>query len=255
MTNANPVAPVHFKPFNFEHAKLGAPVGRMDGKPIRIITFDKISHKNRDQRPILALVTVTDTFGNKYEEAHSYSSKGSAPHTSRDSDLVMLPLTMIADKPVFVGDELESAQYGRWTKFSPSPIWSRSDLFEYRWPKTLILHGKEVTPESKVWHNPDFPRVDEWSSLTLSDKCPYYQYSKTHFEVLLESTSFHKYYQVEKPKVKKEVWQVLLKKVNSPGVIYGPLNFPSKEEADKHFSYPKDRERIISINKTDEYYE
>lgn len=48
------------KPFNLEEAKAGKPVQTIAGKPVRIICFDKVG---TDQRPIIALATCKDEYG------------------------------------------------------------------------------------------------------------------------------------------------------------------------------------------------
>lgn len=84
--------PQHFVPFNFDHAKAGAPYGTETGAPVEILKWDM----QRATSPILALV------GDRQETA-LYGRDGLS---SGFSKLVMLPLAMVEGKPVFVGDEL-----------------------------------------------------------------------------------------------------------------------------------------------------
>lgn len=57
------------KPFNLELAKQGKPVCTRDGKPARIICFDR----NSPTFPIVALVSETD--GNEYTREHALNGK------------------------------------------------------------------------------------------------------------------------------------------------------------------------------------
>ena len=75
---------LNLKPFNLEAAKQGKPVCTRDGKPARIICFDKIG-----EYPIVALVMVKGK-----EVVYSYTNNGyyNSSETSCGDDLMMAPI-------------------------------------------------------------------------------------------------------------------------------------------------------------------
>lgn len=75
------------KPFDIELAKAGHPVCTRDGKQVRIVCFDLISHGNT---PIVALVKT----GEKYEDPVCYREDGgflSGKNGDHPLDLMMVP--------------------------------------------------------------------------------------------------------------------------------------------------------------------
>jgi hypothetical protein len=88
----------HYKTFNLEHAKVGAPVIRNDGVPIRIICFDKIGNN-----PLVALFKRE----NSEEENIQYFAADGKHVNYNKYHLLMKPLAYIQHKPVFIGDRLE----------------------------------------------------------------------------------------------------------------------------------------------------
>lgn len=72
------------KEFNLEEAKAGKPVCTRDGKPVRIICFDRKDQYNTF--PIVALVLKLD--GN--EVFHSYTNNGKFMEDTSTSDLDLM---------------------------------------------------------------------------------------------------------------------------------------------------------------------
>ena len=73
-----------FKPFDVEAAKAGDPVCTRDGRPARIICFNRVS----DKFPIIALVMNTEN----REDVYYYDNNGKDCHNKeKDYDLVMKP--------------------------------------------------------------------------------------------------------------------------------------------------------------------
>lgn len=68
------------KPFNLELAKQGKPVCTRDGKPARIICFDK----KGNPYPLVALVKY-----DKEENTYTYTNDGRITCTENDLDLMM----------------------------------------------------------------------------------------------------------------------------------------------------------------------
>lgn len=73
------------KPFNLELAKQGHPVCTRDGRPARIVCFDRRGIKYDKPYPILALVD-----GEEQEEAIAYYEDGSSAFGAQKDDLFML---------------------------------------------------------------------------------------------------------------------------------------------------------------------
>lgn len=78
------------KPFDIELAKAGHPVQTRNGKPVRIICFDRM-YKNY---PIIALVEVDDT-----EQSYYYTNEGKlVAGANNDLDLFMATIKKRVDK-------------------------------------------------------------------------------------------------------------------------------------------------------------
>ena len=73
------------KPFDLEAAKAGAPVITRDGRPVRIICFDK----RGDDWPLVVL-----TYNGDNEGLYCYTSKGTVwqSHETASKDLFMAPV-------------------------------------------------------------------------------------------------------------------------------------------------------------------
>lgn len=72
------------KPFNLEEAKAGKPVCTKDGRPARIICFDR---KSNEGYPIVALITNS----NNNEDISTYNTAGKFYHAGpSDLDLFMV---------------------------------------------------------------------------------------------------------------------------------------------------------------------
>lgn len=85
------------RPFNLEHAKAGAPFALATGEGVEIVKWDR--------KHAQCLVTVS-----KQDAAvRTYRADGTQGHGDGKFDLVMTPLGYIDGKPVFVGDEVETA--------------------------------------------------------------------------------------------------------------------------------------------------
>lgn len=83
-----PISTSNLKPFNLEAAKAGKPVCTRDGKPVRIISFDRKRLLGEQNYPIVALITEdSDT-----ELVYGYTENGlSIANECSDEDLMMLP--------------------------------------------------------------------------------------------------------------------------------------------------------------------
>lgn len=119
-------APEHFRPFKIEHAKAGAPVSTIDG---RAVTFLKWDLKGGTCN-ILGLVD-----NGKYGDLAVRWDDDGMPNAEREKEcqLVMLPLGMCEDKPVFVGDKLEWAHMGRRELVLATP--EMRDMDDLTWPR------------------------------------------------------------------------------------------------------------------------
>ena len=72
------------KPFNLDLAKQGHPVCTRDGRPARIVCFDRKGIKYEKPYPILALVD-----GEEQEEVIAYYEDGSSAYGAQIDDLCM----------------------------------------------------------------------------------------------------------------------------------------------------------------------
>lgn len=74
------------KPFDLEKAKAGKPVCTRDGKPVRILCYDRVSTENYC---IVALIKISDN----YEDIKSYTTDGHYyGGKEHDNDLMMAPV-------------------------------------------------------------------------------------------------------------------------------------------------------------------
>lgn len=71
------------RPFNLDLAKRGASVVTREGKPVRIICFDRKDEKRKGN--IIALVSGSD----KYEQIVQYHESGQQINFISDLDLMM----------------------------------------------------------------------------------------------------------------------------------------------------------------------
>lgn len=78
------------KPFDLEAAKNGAPVCTRDGRPVRIICYDKVTNA-RNHRTIVALIQ-SENGGEYVEEYYSNGNSGCDANDVYDCDLVMAPV-------------------------------------------------------------------------------------------------------------------------------------------------------------------
>lgn len=88
--------PEHTKPFCAKHAQAGAPFSGEFGEAVRVLIWNR----KHPSHPIVLMEEAHD------QEVVAFKLDGTASHGmgSIVSKLVMLPLGMIDDKPVFVGD-------------------------------------------------------------------------------------------------------------------------------------------------------
>lgn len=111
----------HYKPFNLEHAKAGAPVGcETERNKIEIFKYT--------ERSIFGSIR----YGDEEEVVTSWDINGKNDPCLK-SDLVMLPLGYCEGKPVFVGDELIDKEDGH--KVAATPLWKNMDGTLWKWPK------------------------------------------------------------------------------------------------------------------------
>lgn len=141
----------HFKPFDLNLAKQGAPVGAAAER----ITIEILKYTDH-------LVIGTIAYGTTHENAMSWKHDG-VSNLGPESDLVMLPLGYCEGKPVFVGDELIDKEDGH--KVAATPLWKNMDGTLWKWPK----------PE------PKYPET----RMTWDDLCEhYFLYGKTIEETM-----------------------------------------------------------------------
>jgi len=115
--------PEHYKEFDLNSAKAGAPYAQRNGLAARIGIWDCTS--------LYSLVgTIMDKAGN--ERAAQWKSDGVNP-LYVSSSLVMLPLGYCEGRPVFVGDELVDV-CGTSFKIRVDAKYTRWDV--YKWPRT-----------------------------------------------------------------------------------------------------------------------
>ena len=114
------------KPFNYEHARAGAPVATRGGHDVEILKWDV----RGGDCPILGIakdleIDMMTRWSETGQPAASYGG-----HMT----LVMKPLGYIDDKPVFVGDELEQRDRHNesWVPRTAQP--SDRDFSISRWP-------------------------------------------------------------------------------------------------------------------------
>lgn len=95
MTNKLP----HYRPFNHEHARAGAPFSTIDGRAVEIIRWDV----RGGECPLLGIVEN----GTHGQLAVRWATDG-VQHAERTADeqLVMTPLGICEGLPVFPGDQL-----------------------------------------------------------------------------------------------------------------------------------------------------
>ena len=115
------------KPFNYEHARAGAPVATNIGTDVQVLIWDR----KHPTHPILAIELCDE------HEAFAFTLEGNrSPNFYRSEldHLVMKPLGYIDDKPVFVGDELEQRDRHNesWVPRTAQP--SDRDFSISRWP-------------------------------------------------------------------------------------------------------------------------
>lgn len=137
-------APEHFRPFNIEQAKAGAPIGCRGGfSVVQIVKFDA----KKARYPVIGVVD----YGAEGEVAISWCANGAHVNTGAEHhlDLVMLPLGMCEGKPVFVGDKLEQRDRHNESWVALDAQVGHKDFEDSRWlspyPKTRV--AKHVLAE------------------------------------------------------------------------------------------------------------
>lgn len=117
-------APEHFRPFDIEQAKAGAPYGCIDQKNT-VEIFKYADHA----------IFGTIKFKNEPEIAITWKTNGKvAP--ALDADLVMLPLGMCEGKPVFVGDTLLDEHFpAGYQEFTVMAGVNYDGLSHCKWPR------------------------------------------------------------------------------------------------------------------------
>ncbi len=209
MTNA---PPKDFRPFDFEQAKQGAPIGRGDGLPIRVLCWDRLAYSPN----IFNLVTLVKS-SSDFESVVLYNHRGCASTQQSLVDLVMLPLDYVEGKPVYIGDELE---YNG--KTFQVTLGFKNHSFgkqAYAWPKSPVMFkGRELKYDSVLWNKPG-PNA-EWSRVHAMDHTT--QFATIFDKLKADPEGYAPFYEWEKPKVKREVWQARCTHHLSPNkeVIY-----------------------------------
>lgn len=138
--------PLHSKPFDLGAAKAGAPFCGANGEAVRVLIWDR----KHPTHPILAIEEDGD------QEAVAFAKDGSTAHNydSIVRQLVMLPLGLIDDKPVFVGDEIELKLFSNleggspWKRVKAEAGWAgtwKDDGEWARWPAP-----PKVYPETRM---------------------------------------------------------------------------------------------------------
>lgn len=147
----------HYREFNIDHAKKGAPVGLLSGKPLHILTWDM------NDSTIVGLVTINSK---EYIEYFTYQGKDPAEETCRaygleDKDceeyekLVMVPLFFCQEKPVFSDDKLWWHNDARFTPTIIGP-----DFLHKGFWKTVEEQG---TRADLFWDDPSIGKNERWA--------------------------------------------------------------------------------------------
>lgn len=90
------------KPFNLELAKQGHPVCTRDGRPARIVCFDRIGDKISEPYPILALVDIGEQ-----EEVIAYHEDGRQTLGETSYDLFMASKKKIGWINIYIGPDVD----------------------------------------------------------------------------------------------------------------------------------------------------
>lgn len=115
--------PEFSKPFNLEHARAGAPIGKSGGGTARFVTYAE------EADPSCCVVVIEDHF-NLIGARRKSGRVNETGATDNPNDLVMLPLGLIDGKPVFVGDEL----HDRWSNTVHAYVGMGLDPCHWAWP-------------------------------------------------------------------------------------------------------------------------
>lgn len=125
--------PEDCRPFNYEHAKAGAPVCQRNGEAVDIFKWDV-----RSLQPIHGIVKGNEDLNDR---ARSWCMDGSWSGDIRGSNsLIMKPLGYVEGRPVHVGDEIVSKSSGVHVKAFAQMNALIGD--NYTWPE-LDDHSKE----------------------------------------------------------------------------------------------------------------
>lgn len=91
---------LHTRPFNFEHAKAGAPVCTRDGRKVKIYTFDSGDHTYPIHCQFAGYGLGENCVAARTVEGHVLKNN----FREAPADLCMAPICYLEGKPVFVGD-------------------------------------------------------------------------------------------------------------------------------------------------------
>lgn len=131
-------APEHYRPFNIEQAKAGAPYGCINGQEATILKWDA----RFPNRPLLGIYSRQDC-------AIGWSNTGeSALALNSGTDLIMLPLGMCEGKPVFYGDELNNVQGKKFTAKIETSLYENCT-----WPRAEPEYPKTRMTAEERWNS------------------------------------------------------------------------------------------------------
>lgn len=135
--------PLHTRPFSLDDAKAGAPISLTCGWPVSIVKYDMRDGKS----PILGLYGDQDQIG-RWTASGVFLGGG---HSSLG--LVMMPIGCLDEKPVFVGDILET-NLGE--KIPITADWKEKCIDHwFRWPappKVYPVTGMTASEAEASWH-------------------------------------------------------------------------------------------------------
>lgn len=153
--------PEHTKPFNFDHAKAGAPYGTKTGAAVEIVKWDM----HRNGGPILAIV-------GEHQEIVAYRRDGISASAA---DLVMLPVAIVGGKPAFVGDQLQYRSNGEIREVAPKDAagWFKDEV--WTWPKPPKEYPKTRMSQEEIIKMLESEKGD---CMTISDSNLFRQWTE-----------------------------------------------------------------------------
>jgi hypothetical protein len=228
------------KPFNFEHAKAGAPIGRLDECPVRVVCWDtepgqdSVSSMDKTEYPVMALRKMI-YHGKVIEVVLRYSINGKQQFGSCNSELVMLPLGYIDEIPVYVGDTIMYQPLSRrdgWGTHVIHTYWVPSLQLEYKWPEPeYILDGIPVKEGDILWfdyHQSSIP----WCRVKVCGKD--LAGVDGHFAITIDHLTENPDRYSWKEPLKHESWQPRIKSGKNTEFIRGE-SFPSRADCENQY--------------------